>query len=83
MLDLNPEQKNGRSTRHYDITAKIQSEVEHRTEPTRPSGPYIRRARDSMQGLLLIYPLGEMDTETASVRRVCGKLSGSRQRHTY
>ena len=35
----------------------------HRSDPTRPSGPYIRRARDSGSGLLLIYPLQELDAE--------------------
>ena len=35
----------------------------HRSDPTRPSGPYIRRARDAGSGLLLIYPLQELDAE--------------------
>ena len=34
----------------------------HRADPSRPSGPYIRRARDFSNGLLLIYPLQESDT---------------------
>ena len=35
----------------------------HRADPRRPSGPYIRRARDFSNGLLLIYPLQELDSE--------------------
>ena len=35
----------------------------HRADPSRPSGPYIRRARDFRNGLLLIYPLREFDSE--------------------
>ena len=35
----------------------------HRAEPSRPSGPYVRRARDFRSGLLLIYPLEEFDSE--------------------
>ena len=34
----------------------------HLAEPRRPSGPYIRRVRDARNGLLLIYPLDESDT---------------------
>ncbi len=39
-----------------------QKRSSHRTIPTRPSGPNIRRARDFSSGLLLIYPLQETDT---------------------
>ena len=35
----------------------------HRSDPRRPSGPYIRRARNSRNGLLLIYPLQESDED--------------------
>ena len=35
----------------------------HRSDPTRPSGPYIRLARDFRNGLLLVYPLQEQDAE--------------------
>ena len=35
----------------------------HRVRPTRPSGPNIRGVRDHRRGLLLIYPLQEMDDE--------------------
>ena len=35
----------------------------HRNDPRRPSGPYIRRARDWRNGLLLIYPLQESDDD--------------------
>lgn len=63
MLDLNAEQKKwalDQTLRHH---REDPVRSRHRTEPTRPSGPYIRRARDSMQGLFLIYPLGELDAE--------------------
>ena len=35
----------------------------HRNVPTRASGPNIRRARDSGNGLLLLYPLQERDPD--------------------
>ena len=35
----------------------------HRAVPTRPSGPEIRRARDTTNGLLLLYPLRETDDD--------------------
>ena len=35
----------------------------HRNVPTRASGPNIRRARDSGNGLLLLYPLQERDLD--------------------
>ena len=35
----------------------------HRNDPRRPSGPYIRRARDFRNGLLLMYPLQESDDD--------------------
>ena len=63
MLDLNSEQVKwalDQTLRHH---REDPVRSRHRAEPTRPSGPYIRRARDSNQGLLLIYPLGEFDTE--------------------
>ena len=39
----------------------------HLAEPRRPSGFYIRRVRDPKNGLLLIYPLDESDTDGVQV----------------
>ena len=38
----------------------------YQSDPTRPSGGYIRRARDFTNGLLLIYPLKEQDSKGLS-----------------
>ena len=35
----------------------------HSREPTRPSGPHIRRVRDPKNGFLLLYPLQQRDSE--------------------
>jgi len=36
-------------------------ETRHKDEPTSPSGPFIRQARNPQRGLLLIYPLDSSD----------------------
>ena len=63
MMDLTEEQ--ARTALDQTVRQHREDPVgsRHRTEPSRPSGPYIRRVRGSRNGLLLIYPLEEMDRE--------------------
>lgn len=43
------------------VEAWAKGETRHKVEPTSPSGPFIRLARSSQRGLLLIYPLDSSD----------------------
>ncbi len=63
MMDLTEEQVESalNQTVHQHRRDPVGSR--HRTEPSRPSGPYVRRARDPRNGLLLLYPLEEVDAE--------------------
>ena len=63
MIDLTEEQKKEALDRTVRQHREDRAASRHRTEPTRPSGPYIRRVRDPKNGLLLLYPLEEADTE--------------------
>ena len=63
MIDLTEDQYEwalGQTLRRH---REDQAGSRHRTDPTRPSGPDIRRARDFRNGLLLIYPLQESDAD--------------------
>lgn len=63
MIDLTKDQQRTaleQTIRQYE---KQTEGNRHRTIPTRPSGPEIRRARDAANGLLLLYPLRERDDE--------------------
>ena len=62
MIDLTDDQKRWALDETVRRHRDDQVGSRHRTDPTRPSGPNIRRARDSSNGLLLIYPLQESDT---------------------
>ena len=63
MIDLTDDQRG----RALDMTVRQYEDDptgnRHRREPTRPSGPNIRRVRDHRRGLLLIYPLQQGDED--------------------
>ena len=61
MIDLSDDQMESALAHTVMQHRKDQTRSRHRTEPTRPSGLHIRRARDFSNGLLLIYPLQEYD----------------------
>lgn len=60
MIDLSKEQR----TRAKDMTIQFFREyperTRYKTEPTRAGGPFIRQVRESSNGLLLLYPLGDL-----------------------
>ena len=63
MIDLTDDQQRDardQTIRQYEKQAE---NSRHRAVPTRPSGPEIRRARDTKNGLLLLYPLHQTDDE--------------------
>lgn len=63
MIDLTDDQQRDardQTVRQYEKQAE---NSRHRAVPTRPSGPEIRRARDTKNGLLLLYPLHQTDDE--------------------
>ena len=61
MIDLTEDQKESALQQTRQQHRDDQAGSRHRTTPTRPSGLYIRRAREFGNGLLLIYPLQETD----------------------
>ena len=61
MIDLTTEQKESALAQTVGQYRKNPGSSRHRADPSRPSGPYIRRVRDFRNGLLLIYPLQELD----------------------
>ena len=63
MIDLTEDQYEWALDQTLRRHWKDQAGSRHRTDPTRPNGPNIRRARDFRNGLLLIYPLQELDSE--------------------
>ena len=63
MIDLTDEQREWALDQTLYGHRSNRSGSRHRADPTRPSGPYIRRAREFTNGLLLIYPLQETDSE--------------------
>ena len=62
VLDLTEEQFNSALEMTVRQYREDPSGSRHQTEPTRPSGFYIRRIRDFKNGLLLVYPLQEQDS---------------------
>ncbi len=62
LLDLTEAQRN----RARDMTIQFFREnregTRYQSEPTRAGGPFIRRVRDSSNGLLLLYPLEEANS---------------------
>ena len=63
MIDLTEDQRRSALEQTVRQHRDDQARSRHRTDPTRPSGPHIRRVRDFSNGLLLIYPLEESDDE--------------------
>ena len=63
MIDLTQDQYGWALQQTLRRHREDQDGSRHRSDPRRPSGPYIRRARDSRNGLLLIYPLQESDED--------------------
>ena len=63
MLDLTQDQYEWALQQTLRRHREDQDGSRHRSDPRRPSGPYIRRARNSRNGLLLIYPLQELDED--------------------
>ena len=63
MIDLSEDQRVWALEQTVGQHRDDQARSRHRTDPTRPSGPHIRRVRDFSNGLLLIYPLEESDPE--------------------
>ena len=63
MIDLAEDQTKWASDQTARKHREDQARSRHRGDPKRPSGPYIRRARDFSNGLLLIYPLEESDSD--------------------
>ena len=61
MIDLTQDQYEWALRQTLRRHQEDQDGSRHRSDPRRPSGPYIRRARDSRNGLLLIYPLQQSD----------------------
>ena len=63
MIDLTSDQKRealDHTVRQHQANPEASR---HRSVPSRPSGPNIRRARDPANGLLLLYPLQEPDLD--------------------
>ncbi len=54
-IDLDSTQRDAALAATVDAWAN--GETRHKVQPTSPSGPFIRRARNPERGLLLIYPL--------------------------
>ena len=63
MIDLTDDQRREALERTIRLYERQPDNSRHRAVPTRPSGPEIRRVRDTTNGLLLLYPLSEMDDE--------------------
>ena len=63
MMDLTEGQKEWALDQTVRQHLDHQEGSRHRNVPTRASGPNIRRARDSGNGLLLLYPLQERDLD--------------------
>ena len=63
MIDLTEDQYEWARDQTLRRHREDQEGSRHRTDPRRPSGPYVRRARDWRNGLLLIYPLWESEAD--------------------
>lgn len=59
LIDLTEEQRNLARDMTIQSFRKNQEGTRYQSEPTRAGGPFIRRVRDSSNGLLLLYPLDE------------------------
>ena len=63
MIDLDEGQQRDALERTIRMYERQPENSRHRAVPSRPSGPEIRRVRDTTNGLLLLYPLSETDDE--------------------
>ena len=63
MIDLTEDQRKWAFDQTLSQHRDDRAGSRHRADPIRPSGPYIRRAREFSNGLLLIYPLQESDVQ--------------------
>ena len=63
MIDLTNDQRREALQRTIRLYERQPDNSRHRAVPTRPSGPEIRRVRDTTNGLLLLYPLSETDDD--------------------
>ena len=63
MIDLIDEQRKRALERTVRQHEEDPEASRHRGLPTRPNGPNIRRAREPVNGLLLLYPLQEPDAD--------------------
>ena len=63
MIDLTDDQQKRALEQTVGQYEKQPEESRHRSVPTRPSGPEIRRVRNPANGLLLLYPLSKKDDD--------------------
>lgn len=63
MIDLNERQKEWALNETKRLFQKNQAGSRRRVDPTLPSGQWIRHARNFRNGLLLVYPLRETDSD--------------------
>ena len=62
LLDLTEAQRNRAKDMTIQFFHESRAETRYKSEPTSAGGPFIRRVRDTRNGLLLLYPLKEANS---------------------